>query len=432
MALAEFQELPREQKNQVVELFRQIVLGDEERLKWLHETFLEVNAHSLVSVAPLKSEINAVLLKAGVSHEIPSSALSRFLKLEHLRPQNAGWFTLFILLAPEIEICSNKTKEIIVRRNLQNPKVHQMLTEEVSRAVQANPQSSTRERSNLSPELKIFEHLLKQGAERMPPRAKNDFFPITVDAPWPRPDQSYYLLFRHSTVHAAILKTFLVIETPESGQVSSWTFRHFNCGGDEERFAKNFSHDTMGAIFNFGTTYYFLGTIFPTHNKRLERQARESSSKAYGDDVRGIEMICFEQNEIVLNLGLFSGVTISQAASGQPIVGRVAALHLGSWAKSGDKIWDEHVKPTERDDAKFEEDLRITLKNLAEIGHKLTGGEIAPLFAGAKFNEELCNILSQKIRVMIDNRSAGEPREASTQNRGAIETYSEAGPRPRP
>lgn len=120
--------------------------------------------------------------------------------------------------------------------------------------------------------------------------------------------KSYYAIYRYSTIRGEIVKTFMCILPPKSGEVPHYTFRHFYKGLNSEL------RKTQGPVLHYLRTTYFLG----------------GSSTGTDPQLNGLKLIAIPEGTRNGNHRLLTGLFLSSAGGWQPIVGRLAMLYLGS------------------------------------------------------------------------------------------------------
>src|SRR5262249_7355645 len=152
---------------------------------------------------------------------------------------------------------------------------------------------------------------------------------------------------------------------PQKNLSTSFSFLRF-MRGDRNVLAE-LVRESEGVILKWETSYEFLGFSY-----------RMPSDDALGPDYpgerlraklrpRGIELMAFEYAEIEIEHGLFSGLTMTTAAVNQPVIARVAMLHLGTVSLLGTNISDEDVQPTVFNVSDLAPDLRSLVARLQNI-----------------------------------------------------------------
>jgi len=245
-------------------------------------------------------------------------------------------------------------------------------------------------------------------------------------------DLSFFLMYRHSTNHGSILKSFLVCQKPDPKLLNHYGFNHFIWGGEGKGFASHIYRECEGIILKFDKAYYFFGYNFavsankrrnPTEYERLRAPSREQPN--------GIGMLAIEYDDLNLRPGLFGGVTMTLAAAQQPVVARVALLHLGTRSGLGVTLSDHLVEPTELYPRQLADDLWKVVDKIKKLGCKRFGSHLYPLVTAKEWGKRGASNLAHEILGMIDNTPAWESKNARNishsdrklRGRGAIETF---------
>jgi hypothetical protein len=250
-------------------------------------------------------------------------------------------------------------------------------------------------------------------------------------------DQSYYVIYRFSTTSKLIVKSLIKINTPNN-QSDSYSFNHFVwCGrnapsGHQSVVKTPIYRECEGVIAKFETSYYMIGYNFtvpinrlanPSKYHELRNKKRERPS--------GIGVLAIEYESIRQNPGLFSGLTMTLAAHDQPIVARVAILHLGTESAFGRKIDDEIVLPGELKISELWEDTKLLIERLKTTRVVELAEHLQILSALPEWEENGSRVLADKILDMIDNMPAGPKKKQTHLAQGALETYGSQDDRPR-
>lgn len=358
--------------------------------------------------------------------EINDSTFSRFLEGTTRRPSRLplGHLCFFILVVAEQTILSPAATKIVRASLKDKPLWGQLSTQILSDSVSAERVHPA------SPELGIFDALLRHSSATS--RLPHHHF-LRSPTPWPRADETYYVVYRHSTDNGAIVKSFLVVQTPQKAATMNWGFNHFVQGGPD--FHPEVSRISEGVVLSFASSYALLGYSYDVDALAF-KTLNPADRAPYRSDVRGIELIAIEETDVKNAKQLFGAVTQTQAASGQPVIARVALLYVGSSSTLRRPISHLSVNPTELSDATLETDIEETIANLRKSG-RLPGSLLdIKRTDGRAFKRQVAS-LAARILAMIDNIPAWEvsPRNRTPSTkpsgRGAIETYSRQG-RPRP
>jgi hypothetical protein len=249
-------------------------------------------------------------------------------------------------------------------------------------------------------------------------------------------DQSYYLAFRYSTIKGAIVKTFFVCSRPRGG-VEWFTTRHFTRGAPEDN--PDVVRESRGVVLSYGKSLLFLSYTYTIPFERASDPEGFSNAQfAAMANPRALELFSVESEDGAREKGLLSAVTFSSAALDQPLVGRLALLHLGTAASLGRRIRDDDVRPTELPSDRVGGDLQHTVNHLQNLGCVSFGSTLQRVVARG-WDTEASEALANRILGMIDNTPAWETshsnlsRVAEGRAHGALETYSPIpGNRPRP
>jgi hypothetical protein len=246
-------------------------------------------------------------------------------------------------------------------------------------------------------------------------------------------DQSYYLLYRHSTNYGDIIKSFLVIQKPIKGVRNSYVYNSFLRGGVSQGHLSHIFRECEGFIIKLVKSFYFLGYNYTIPaDRRREPEAYKKQRVTAKWSPNGIGMLAFEYDDIHASPGLFPGLTMTVAAMSQPIVGRVAMLHLGTKQSFGRAVDDNLVMPDELKAGDVENDLVATIKRLKEAGCRRFGGVLDSFVAQADWEQHAAPLLSNRIVTMIDNTPAWEQSNRQGHRRyarGALEIYGNSRPR---
>lgn len=239
-------------------------------------------------------------------------------------------------------------------------------------------------------------------------------------------DHSYFLLYRYSTRNGAILKSFLVCQKPERNVTTSYGFNHFVWGGTQPEFRQHIYRECEGLLLSFARSYYFVGFhyVVPA-DKRQDPDIYQEERRKSKRRPNGLGMIAAEYEDIHLRPGLFGGVTMTLAASGQPVLGRVAFLHLGTRSRMEIEVRDTDVEPAELRSRDLASDLKRVVDRLRRKGCKQLGLELQLRSARADWPRTGSAQLAKEIRGMVQNVPAWDDEERNAEERGlgAIEVF---------
>jgi hypothetical protein len=253
-----------------------------------------------------------------------------------------------------------------------------------------------------------------------------DFFYSSPQAPAAgERDHSYYLLYRYAAT-GRVVKAFLVCKRPQA-TIPSYSFLTF-MRGDPQRYPEQ-HRESRGIITKWeNNSYLFLGFVYrmasddvddPEKNVEVRRAAYEKPHY--------MEMLGFDFEEIDNRHGLFSGLTFTIAVS-NPVITRVAMLHLGTVSSLGTSISHKEVGLKVLDSQDIAKDLRETVERLRRkkcknFGRRLEVDSKASDWASVRSGE-----MADEILAMLDNTPAyestlhEESRSKEFASRGAIGT----------
>lgn len=231
---------------------------------------------------------------------------------------------------------------------------------------------------------------------------------------------SYYLIYRLSTIYGTILKSFMEVKKA-ARSLTGCVFNHYVWGSDIREHHSTTFRECEGVIFKLSQAYYFVGYNYTVpadkrNGRNLYMRHRTSARK----QPNGIDVIAVEYPDITHENGLFGGLTISVAASGQPVAGRVAFLHLGTKAALGCEISDELTEPNELVPTELENDLRATVGRLMKAGCKKFGSDLNRRMRLPEWESNEMSKLAKRIACLIDNKPAWVEKG---KRHGAIETF---------
>jgi hypothetical protein len=183
--------------------------------------------------------------------------------------------------------------------------------------------------------------------------------------------------------------------------------------------------------------FYLLGYNFTVPaDKRREPELYKRARMSAKWSPNGMGVIAIENDDIHSSPGLFGGLTLTLAAMGQPAIGRIAMLHIGTRHGTGRDVLDSIVRPGEIQSAEFVDDLRSTIEALRTLGCRRYGVAVEELLSTPGWQDEGCRRLGNQIVKMIDNtpgwertRASGKTRGPQSKARGALETFGDGRPR---
>jgi hypothetical protein len=248
-------------------------------------------------------------------------------------------------------------------------------------------------------------------------------------------DHSFYVVYRYST-KARIVKEFLVCKRPQKDLSSSFSFLRF-MRGDRNVLPELF-RESEGVILKWETTYEFLGFNYRVSSDDTDEPAESVTRRMIAKSrPGGVELMAFEYDEIGVEHGLFSGLAMTVGALNQPIVARVAMLHLGTVGSLGRGISHQDVQPTVFDVNGLANDLRSSVSRLQKLGCNKFAPKLNNAVARSDWNDRGSARLAEEINTMLDNTPGWETsptnqnRPKEPHGRGAIETFTRTGNRPR-
>ena len=258
-------------------------------------------------------------------------------------------------------------------------------------------------------------------------------------------DWSYFFVYRYSTNRGELLKSLLVVQKPDSA-FRDFGFNHFVWGGKEKGQNRNVFRECEGAVLALERAYYFLGYNFVVGaNKRTsDVTLYEKARRVAKRHPNGMGLLSAEYEEITRDAGLFSGVTMTIAAGHQPVVARIAFLHIGTKTGLGHGLSDRDVDLRELEADKLAADLKSTVHRLSrKHACKRFGIHLQDAIAEKNWRTKGATALADRILEMIDNTPAWEiaqsvpvarrsnkakpPRKPVA--RGALETFGPGRPR---
>ncbi|AVT77473.1 hypothetical protein RPPS3_34110 [Rhodopseudomonas palustris] len=261
-------------------------------------------------------------------------------------------------------------------------------------------------------------------------------------------DWSYFLVFRYSTNRGELLKSFLVIQSPDA-EFNGYGFNHFVWGGAKKGQNRYVFRECEGAVLTLEKAYYFVGYnyVIGADKRAADPAVFENARVKAKAHPNGMGLLAAEYEEITRNCGLFSGVAMTLAAAHQPIISRLAFLHLGTKTSLGFDISDRDMQPRELSPKELVGDLKKTVKELRRRGGRVLGIQLQEAIAEKNWEKSGAEALAQKILGMIDNtpdwerskdqaerskRQGGRAIRAARVKRvaeGAIETFGPNRPR---
>ena len=282
----------------------------------------------------------------------------------------------------------------------------------------------------------IVDTILDKGRRAERQEIDDFFYCSPVDGAQTESDHSFYVLYRYSTT-GGIVKMFFVCRRPQRNFTSFYSFRCFLRGGSE--FQPDVVRESQGVILKFETCYQFVGFTYRVPGDHVTGAHHGAEGQIRGLlRPRLIEILAAEYGDIDLERGLFPAEMLTMGASNQPLITRVALLHLGTVHSLGRNISHEDVGPTEMRIEHLGDDLRMLVSRLNELGCEKFPSKLGREVARHDWSTEGSDRLTKEIIAMLDNTPAWEtsignpnlPKELH--GRGAIETFSRSGTRPRP
>lgn len=232
------------------------------------------------------------------------------------------------------------------------------------------------------------------------------FWPSQSEAE-PSPNEAYYLCYRYSTVDGCMVKSFLVIKTPQQNDINQFSYLHIMQGGPTQGGTSGsplIKRIGRGYILSFPVACYLVG--------RMERPI-------WGPDAtETLDCIAIEYEHLRAQRPCVQGVILSAAASDQPVVGRIALVRLGDRVAFGKPLMHDIVQPTEIDGEKLRSDLTDVFDRLTREGYPLDPTRINPTTIHHLVQQYINNI-------PLWETSAQNPRNARGRVRmeGALEAW---------
>jgi len=188
-----------------------------------------------------------------------------------------------------------------------------------------------------------------------------------------------------------------------------------------------------GFILKLARSFYFLGYNYTVPvDKRQEPDLYRKERMTAKCSPNGMGALSFEYDDVLRSPGLFPGVTMTVGALAQPVIARVAMLHIGTRHLLGRELSDRDVAPSELPVADLARDLTETVSALKELGCSNFGMSIQQSLGAQRNSESRLSRVSESILEMIDNRPAWRRDERGRLGqaaRGAIETFGSGRPR---
>jgi hypothetical protein len=242
-------------------------------------------------------------------------------------------------------------------------------------------------------------------------------------------DRSYYLMYRFSTNHGAILKSFLAIVPPRSQTDVVYTYNHFIWGGtNPELGSEHVFREANGVIIKFQVSYYLIGYNFTVPvNKRQHPEEYRKRRGIYRKQPNGMELIALEYDNMVDNPELMPGLTMTLASHHQAVVARAVVLHLGTKSSLGIDVIDQMVEPRQLVPAELGQDLVSTVSALQKEGARDFSEYLEGLRERKDWETKGGQQLADAIIRMIDNTPTWErakwPKRRRPDAFGAIERF---------
>jgi hypothetical protein len=247
-------------------------------------------------------------------------------------------------------------------------------------------------------------------------------------------DFSYYLMYRHSTNHGDILKSFLVVKKADPRVSKHFAFNHFIWGGHPVN--KHIFRECEGVILKFEKSYYLIGYNFVVKaDKRRYPKQYADMRDAAKETPNGMGVLSVEYGDVDASPGLFPGLTITLGAGHQPVMARAALLHIGTRSGLGCQVSDVDVLPDEIQPNRVAGDLMDIVGRLGDMGAAKLGADLRDVVVNGKPDRARAAKLADRIVGMIDNLPAWEKTrrrrkgDPELRARGAIESYGERRPR---
>lgn len=252
-------------------------------------------------------------------------------------------------------------------------------------------------------------------------------------------ETSYYLAYRYSTNCGNVMKLFITIERPDANFRSFCSFYLFSRGllRNNERGGKRIFRECEGIVLPFERAFYLVGY---NYNVRVRTNVSQVGYQEFRQRARqhpdGLGVIAVEYEDIDRSNGLIGGLIMTMAGENQPIVARLALLHLGTKSSLGMNVWDHQVLPWEGPSEEAGRDLQMTLDRVRGLGCKDFGPAVTAALTGDA--EAAGENLLRSVLNIIDNTPAWEtashnPSAAHRSDdffaRGALETYGMDRPR---
>jgi hypothetical protein len=213
-----------------------------------------------------------------------------------------------------------------------------------------------------------------------------------------------------------------VCQRPTIGNFTGYGFNHFIWGGRKKEFAGHVYRECEGMMLAFDKSYYFLGYNYSVPaDKRLYPREYARLRGAAKRNPNGMGLIAVEYDEVRRNPGIFSGVTMTLAAAHQPIIARIAFLHLGVRSRMGIEVTDSLVEPTELYKNDMAGDFRETFSRLRETGAQRFSPYLEARTQEAGWTRRGASALAKDICKTIENVPAWNLTNAV--GHGALETF---------
>lgn len=244
-------------------------------------------------------------------------------------------------------------------------------------------------------------------------------------------DASYYVMYRYSTNRGDVLKSYIEFRTPDDGS-NTFSFNHCIWGGRDphllsiDSMNSHIFRETEGAIAKFDTSYYLIGYHFNVPVNKREHLGRYNIIRnKRRERPEGLEFIAIEYDTIRQNPGLMSGLIMTLAANQQPVIARVALLHVGTRTGLGVAISDETIRPKELSGTDLADDLVAMVDTIRDVGIASMSEFLQILTSDCSWGETGARSLADAILNYIDNTPAWElktPTRRAHHARGALET----------
>jgi hypothetical protein len=252
-------------------------------------------------------------------------------------------------------------------------------------------------------------------------RVENDFFYCSRSSNLDQ-DESYYAMYRHSSLQDDIIKSLLVLRYDSQAGLSFLR----SSVASPDRFLSDI-RQTRGSVFDLGGTYQFFGQIMRV-TEMPDRHAQFSLDVPTSRPL-GIETIAFQQSAIAMNPGLFSGITMTIGHTNQPIAARVAMVHLGTRDWLGGRLDEFGIEPSYIRSKELVDDLFRMTEALGKHSSVVSGPALYRIVKKSERGGVRPRLGNQVLAMLNNIPSFDLARETaddeSNSGRKAIEPFSE-------